>query len=302
MTVCAAAICTLSVTAGGPVRAIIAVSDRMHTVAGNTEYEPANTTKIVGFSPARVIALGAGDSSIGYAIATQTHRQIIAGDVSSTDVGDIAKGYADNFWSHRQEYLARKHLWPIGLTTENFAQAQRALLPDIAREITDALRGEDLEAEALICGLDEGGPHIYHVDCFGDRRVLDREAFCAIGSGSAQFEAAFMAAGYDSTWAVSDALLLLYSAKKQAEAAVGVGEATDVFFIAQQAAPAGTPMIQTRTSGPGAGDRTFNLLSREAMLALDEHYQGLERKLVREREKAAKKALADGKLFFRSVQ
>jgi hypothetical protein len=57
--------------------------------------------------------------------------------------------------------------------------------------------------------------------------------FAAIGIGQSHAESQLMLAGFDKQWSAADTIFLVYSAKTRAEAAAGVGSATDVAIIGQ---------------------------------------------------------------------
>jgi len=59
----------------------------------------------------------------------------------------------------------------------------------------------------------------------------DQTAFVAIGSGGRHAESQFMLAKYSGGVPNAEALLLAYSAKRNAEIAPGVGAETDIFVI-----------------------------------------------------------------------
>jgi hypothetical protein len=95
------------------------------------------------------------------------------------------------------------------------------------------MQSEDghLKAEAIIAGVDATGPHVYHVDDPGQSTCHDNAGFFAIGIGWRHFETVFMAQRYAPTRDFYDALLLTFSAKRQAEMAPGVGRATDMIIM-----------------------------------------------------------------------
>jgi hypothetical protein len=264
----------------------------MFTAHTGTEYEPKNTTKIFGFSPRRVLSLGAGNSTINFEVNTKTHEQAMA-KAATNDIEGIAELHSLNYLKYRQSYLERVYLLPVGLTTKTFPLRQHKLLPELASDIADHLRNDDLETEALICGFQDGKePRIYQTNSFGDKcRIAD--SFAAIGSGADQFETLFMASNYDATWPLTEALLLIYSAKKRAESAAGVGKETDLFFVCRESPnlPPGTKLIQTR------GNPTYDLVSLPAMEALKEQYGIFEKDYEAQRHKNVATLLADNRIF-----
>jgi hypothetical protein len=90
-------------------------------------------------------------------------------------------------------------------------------------------RGPDVEA--LIVGVDENGASIYFVDEKGTLNCASDVGFAAIGLGSWHARSRLMQAGYVRTSPYIPALAVLYTAKKNAEIAPGVGKATDINLV-----------------------------------------------------------------------
>jgi hypothetical protein len=265
VTVCTAAICTVERTLGGVTRAILGVSDRMLT-SDDVEYEPKLHTKIYGFQcdsakPTKAVLLGAGDSSVNFTLFTRTHRQVIQSQIP--DVEEIADLHAKEMSRYRLECAERLYLAPLGLDVRSFLSRQQKLVPELALDIAQRLRDHNLGVEDIIAGIDQTGPHIYSIDDNCVVNCHDGSGFWAAGSGCRQFETLFMASGYDTTWPVPQTLLLLYSAKKRAEASPGVGHMTDLFIIDQDG---------------------FRLLSLYATAEMEKHYQNLETMTARYRD------------------
>jgi 20S proteasome alpha/beta subunit len=227
MTVCAAAICTISRTLDSEEFAIVGISDRMFT-SGDVEYEPRSQTKFWWMPPAKTVALASGSWPISHLVTGRT--LFIIEQQGIDNVSDAAKLQSEQYAFYRKEFLERLILAPLGMDTNSFARRQKQLLPEIALEITHQLRNYDLQTESILCGFDKSGPHVYQVSETG-YTCHDAAGFYASGSGSRQFETIFMSHGYDCSWSVPEALLLLYRAKKNAEASPGVGKLTDMFVM-----------------------------------------------------------------------
>jgi len=227
VTVCAAALCIANTPAG--LHAILlGISDRMIT-SGDIEFE-SGTTKIFGFSPASAVCLVAGDTDLGFMVATETHRKVIRDGIA--EVEEIARQFAYNYASLCRRRAEGLYLVPLGLDVDSFTARQHQMQTDSVSRIEDQLQAESLGVWAIIAGMGSDGPHVYYVEDPGGRALCcDRAGFCAIGSGGRQFETQFMSLRYDRLWTFHNAMLLMYSAKRRAEISPGVGTATDVFII-----------------------------------------------------------------------
>jgi hypothetical protein len=228
VTICAAAICKTATSQG-----VIGISDRMLTMRGETEFE-SGATKVFSFHPANVICLSAGEATASLEIARNTRRQVEATGI--TDVAGVARLFAENHAALRQRRLADCLLGPLGLNFATFLSGQHGLPPALLLSLAEQIQDQswDLGAEAVIAGVDGTGAHVYHVSDPGQSRCFDGPGFVAIGLGARHFETVFMAHSYDPTRDYSDALLLTFSAKRQAEMAPGVGRATDIIIMGEK--------------------------------------------------------------------
>ena len=88
------------------------------------------------------------------------------------------------------------------------------------------------DVETILTGVDQEVPytHIYLIKN-GDISCQDTIGFAAIGIGSWHANSQLMFAGHTRWKSFPETLLLVYSAKKRAEVAPGVGEATDMITI-----------------------------------------------------------------------
>jgi len=275
MTVCAAAICTFHISADRREQIVMGIADRMLTSRGDVEFEP-RTAKIYacGFNqqPARISFLSADDTDLAFDLAKQTHQELMkrTGEIS---VRDAAFVYGQKFAILRRERAEVRYLTPLGLDAASLVAKQRQMNPGLV----DQMQNEELAVESLVVGVDDDGPHIYHVYDPGTVVCRDRSAFWAIGLGGRHFENQFMSLGYDCHWSMQDATLLMYTAKRKAELAPGVGRATDMFHIG-------------KTRGMIGADP-------EVLGAVDEHYRYFEERVKEQRAETVKRMLADRRIY-----
>jgi hypothetical protein len=110
-----------------------------------------------------------------------------------------------------------------------------ALVSDLASELL-AYRMPDIEA--IIAGNSPGEsgnpelvvPHIFTIGN-GDILCADRVGFACVGVGAWHANSTLMLAGHTPSTPAPKALLNVYSAKKRAEVAPGVGTDTDTFIV-----------------------------------------------------------------------
>jgi hypothetical protein len=100
------------------------------------------------------------------------------------------------------------------------------------RQLRDRLDEGILNATIIVAELDEEGRGgIYLIEDPGDCVLCDAEGFVTTGMGSEHATSVFAEVGYTENMPWTEALLLVYLAKKRAESAPGVGEATDINWI-----------------------------------------------------------------------
>lgn len=224
MTVCVAAMCQY-----GGSSVIIGASDRMMT-SGNIEFEQAQT-KIYHLTRAISIMI-AGD------IVTQTDvllKVIHTVDERVTNdptnwwkVKDIADLFYLELMTLKNQQAEQSILAPLQLNFEKLTS------PDVAPELAIRLAKEVLEfeiprIEALIIGIDTR-VHIYEVNNEGVA-CQDWVGFSSIGIGAGHANSQLMFAGHVKTRALAETMLTVYTAKRRAEVAPGVGEQTDMVVI-----------------------------------------------------------------------
>src|SRR5262249_3889902 len=150
-----------------------------------------------------------------------------------------------------------------------FISQQHQMVPQLAEKIASELINFQMpEIQAIVTGVDATGPHIYLIDNRG-ATLRDSVGFAAIGAGYWHSNSQFMFAGHSRHKSVPQTLLLTYAAKKRAEVAPGVGEATDMIWI-----------------GPNLG-QSFPI-GQHVLDKLESIYRKIRRKASADQEKAFK--------------
>ncbi len=224
MTVCVAAIAENS--------CVIGASDRMLT-AGDVQFEPQQT-KILRVTPSIAIMM-AGDSGLQADIVQRLQpivSELLADDEDALlPVVDVAEEYARLHTQARSKLASAAILAPLGLDSDTFLSRQKELAPRLVSQLSRELLNFDCPlVQTIIAGVDATGPHLYALN---GAAIMCRDAvgFAAIGAGYWHSDSYLMVAGHTRHRVFSDSLLATYAAKKRAEVAPGVGEATDMFMI-----------------------------------------------------------------------
>lgn len=276
MTVCIAAIADTGM--------IIGATDLMLT-AGDVEFEPIRQAaprlgKIFPLTNS-IVALTAGDTAVQAEIMHQYLRPNINKWLSEhpdvwLPVEEVVRLYRHGYNLIRRTKAEQAILLPLGITYDTFITHQKDMTPDFVNRVARSLAEFVLEpTETIITGVepswipDATMSRIYVIH--GHNAMChDTVRFAAIGSGSRHADSHFMQVRHAPSASIPQTLLSVYTAKKKAEIAPGVGSETNMFII-----------------GPSLG--TFNWLRDDIMSKLEATYQST----VHEHKEAELKANAD---------
>jgi hypothetical protein len=225
VTVCIAAICQ----GPGDLPYIIGATDRKVTF-GDIEYEPDAPMKVWDLGSGNA-ALMAGELDAQAEICGQTWLK------RPQSVKEAVSAYSKSLAEYNLRHSERGVLAQYGLTMKTFLESQNELSPELFHQLNTGIKQQKAEIETIICGVDRYGPQIFLVDHTGRDYCHTPIGFVAIGDGGRHASSHFMFARYSPRWPLARALHLLYTAKKRAEAAPGVGEDTDLFFIGYPGKP-----------------------------------------------------------------
>ena len=244
MTVCVAAICEGNT--------IIGASDRMLT-SGTIEFEPQRSKiRILSNS---IFAMLAGDSAlqdeVWQKLWLDVNERIKAEPQNWWNVRDVAELYSHYYGESKRIRAERCLLAPLGLDSKTFIARQKEMDEGLVNRLTKELqRFEMPDVQAILTGRDNIGTHIY-VANNEDVYCYDSVGFASIGIGAGHANSQMMFSGHTTLKSFPETLLLVYSAKRRAEVAPGVGKHTDMFII--------WPKLGTSTI-IGQDERTKNVL------------------------------------------
>lgn len=257
VTVCIAAICEGNIVLGA--------SDRMITW-GDVQFEP-EAQKVFGLTSS-IATLTAGDatvmSEVGQAVQARINAHVQSSPTTWLTVREVAECFVAERNALKLRHAEAAVLQPLGMTAAAFQQGLHGFSADLAKTIATDLVQYQLPYTAwIVCGLDEAGAHIYTV-IDGYMACQDQVGFAAIGMGARHAESQFMSAEHSKGKSLAETLLLIYTAKKRAEVAPGVGAATDLIL----AGPALGTLMNILDSVRGRIDEEYRRLrdgEREAL-------------------------------------
>jgi 20S proteasome alpha/beta subunit len=227
LTICIAALCDKG-------KNCVVGADREITVASHT-LEFDHEKKIEALTDSCVI-MAAGDSLFAAEIIEKTRQKVVA--QSDKTIRVIAEDLRDIYKKLHLERAESVILHPRGLTLQEFLQygAQRLPLQSYM-SIDQQLFNFGLNVvEFLVAGTDSSGAHIYRVHYTGVGggnwlEWCDRLGFRAIGTGALHAAILLSLGAQNREENTEKTIYNVYSAKKSAEVAPGVGPATDLAVI-----------------------------------------------------------------------
>jgi hypothetical protein len=241
--------------------------------AGDVEFEPRQT-KIYPITNSIAIMV-AGDNSlqneIFHSVSVDVNAAIEASPGTWVNVRDVADWYRKYYY---EAYLRKSEdaiLAPLGLNHEMFITRQKEMSSNLVTQIsTELINFEMPEVATIFAGVDSSGFHIYAAHN-GKVTCHDSVGFMAIGVGAWHADSHLMFSRHTRFNLFPEALLTVYSAKKRAEVAPGVGKDTDMFVI-----------------GPKLG--SYLPIGDHVLSELEKIYQSTNRQTERANERARKKA------------
>jgi hypothetical protein len=227
VTICIAAICDNN--------SIVGASDRMIT-AGDIQFQPSQAkTRALTSS---IVAMTAGDAALQTEVLSRVRSDIdgaLAYDPNEwLTVRQVTEWYADHWGEIRRERAERALLKPLGLTHIDFLDRQASLDPKLVQDLANAvLQFAVPDCCCILAGVDPSGAHLFQVEN-GVLTQRDAIGFAYSGTGGRHAATQLMLAQHSPLSPLPETLMLVYSAKRRAEVAPGVGQETDLWLIGPQ--------------------------------------------------------------------
>lgn len=223
MTICIAAICDEG-------KSVVVASDKMVT-ANFLALEFEHPGSKVEYLTPTCFALSAGDALAG----TELFRscRALVNQLNAPTIEIIVNEVTNQFSNLRRMRAEEKILTPRGLSLKSFYidGLMGKLHPEMAFGIDREITQFRFPIELIVTGVDSSGAHIYSISDPGSAEVYDKLGYHAIGSGQRHALYTIIDAEYSSTKGLNEAAYIVYEAKRRAELAPGVGDATQMFII-----------------------------------------------------------------------
>ena len=232
MTVGIAAVCDSG-------KRIVIASDRMITNYGSgVEFETLES-KLERLSPKCAVLQSSGDMSITTEIVESVRLQMeVPHDSSVAGLADLIKS---NYTKVRLRRLDDRIVVPTlgpdyvrnrenGVSLPDYLKNQQAMFQTLALRMEQ----HDLSVQLLVAGADNSAAHLFLVNNPGVCQNMDKLGYATIGSGYMHALIWLQLARQTRQTDVLTTLLDVYSAKRVAEVAPGVGKETDMAIIDEE--------------------------------------------------------------------
>lgn len=242
MTVCIAATCE-----GG--KRIVVAADRMFTLSAPASLEFETQEKKIESLANGCVLLSSGNSAYAKEILSQSLDALEA--ASAPKLAHVAEVVKGSFVKVRAAKTREQVLLPMlgpdfikfdsmSMPLPQYLQFQPAVFQQLSSQMFTFNLGLDL----LVCGIDASGAHIVYIGHPGTTAWLDKLGYAAIGSGGIHAQTRLSLASQTRDETLARTVLGVYQAKKAAEAAPGVGNATDMAIVdSAQVAFCGTEVL-----------------------------------------------------------
>ena len=223
MTVCIAANC-----AGGG--AVVVASDRMLSAPFLTLEFDHPDAKIDQVSPT-CVALTAGDALAAQEVLADGAG--FAGRLQDPFINNFADQIRLKYVDARRRMATEQVLEPRGMSFSDFylGGAITRLPSDLAMVLDHAIQSLRLEVSVILAGVDQTGAHIFSIEDPGTTASFDRLGYHAIGSGHRHALLTLVAQNQHKSTDINRTVFNVFAAKRAAEAAPGVGQATEMRVI-----------------------------------------------------------------------
>ncbi len=222
---------------------MVLAADRMATVVAlNLEVErPKSKISRVGHCHT---IMGAGDGLVSEEVA----RLVRHSCQQEQSIENVASSVVAAYTQLRLRRLDETVLRSLGYSLDSFHQKGASQLGPLFPQICKEVAQFELKTEFLVAGFDGELARIAHVHHPGTLRWTDGFDFFSIGSGAVHAFTTLLLSGYSASMPTEQALLQVFRAKRAAENAPGVGDATDLFLASstQVREVTGAPLDELR--------------------------------------------------------
>ncbi len=186
------------------------------------------------------MVMSSGDALLAAEVIARTRALIPTGQ-NNTSILSVAEKLRDTFMTIHLERVEAVLLKPRGFSLTEFKEkGAQQLTPQAYQEVSNQIFNFGINVvEFLVAGIDNAGGHIFRVHYSGIAggswlEWCDKFGHREIGSGALHASILLSLEGQFSGLEVNETIYNVYSAKKSAELAPGVGPSTDLAIITSE--------------------------------------------------------------------
>ena len=205
----------------------IALSDRMLSTADMTlTFERDNPKIEVVTSKSLVLTAGTIDEP-------DLIQDVKNKAKGKEQIRDIAELFKKAYQELRSAHIVDEILYPLaGIESyKEYHEKQKSMHDSMVFNLNERIREYNVGLALLLVGIDDQKGHIINISNPGIWRNLDNLGFLCLGMGERHADNVFAWYQYTLSVPLNDAVYISFEAKKKAEAAGGVGQATDMMII-----------------------------------------------------------------------
>jgi hypothetical protein len=218
---------------------VLFAADRMIT-AGDTQFEPE--VPKIRFLTSSIAVMFSGDADFHTEILNDVVAEVQAWIKNNPgkwlevkQATELYVRFCNDAKSRRSEAAI---LAPLRLTHTTWLEKQKIMDSDLVASVaSDLINFQIPRVNVIIAGVNLHEDNLAYAHTYtydtedGSVACLDSVAFAAVGSGARHAESQFMLARHTWNRPLAETLMLIYSAKRDAEIAPGVGKDTDFWAI-----------------------------------------------------------------------
>ena len=159
-----------------------------------------------------------------------------ASQFQNPSISILSEHIKRRFCHVRKERASDLILGPRGIDFDLFCSGGMVgrLPHDLAMVIDNQIRGFALGTEIMVAGVDDNGAHTYSIDDPGKMACFDRLGYHSIGVGNRHALLKLVSLRQHHSKSVEETIFNVFCAKRVAELASGVGQATTMKIVTRE--------------------------------------------------------------------
>ncbi|MCS7365650.1 MAG: hypothetical protein NDF54_09450 [archaeon GB-1867-035] len=211
---------------------LVAASDKMITYSSPPYHLFEHPRPKIDMLNRRCIIMTAGSALLPSEYKRIIRKKLEVGESEARLVRDIAECACKAYEELRRSEIEMRILRKYGVHWDEYIRRISGEgLSEFYYRLISQIEDFQLDLVAIIAGIDGEGAHIFLVENPGELSCFDDIGYTAIGTGEYHAIRSFIEHSYSINFPLVKALYVVFEAKKYAEAAPGVGKATEIVIV-----------------------------------------------------------------------